>query len=162
MHPRHFRIAAAVLVTGLTVTLTIAPPAGAHASVQTYGSTATAGGYGAFFIRIPHGCEGGLSTDRVVVTLPKAFESTRPQLVSGWESKATPGGRSTRVVWSGGDLPDTHFADFGISVKYPVKAGDYPLTVVQHCGDATVRWSGDDAPVVNVVAAAGQGHGHSH
>jgi len=152
------RLAVAAVAAGLAVTCATASPAGAHATVQTYGSQASAGGYGAFFIRIPHGCEGGLPTDKVVVTLPNSFESAKPQWVSGWEAKSTRGGKSTRVVWTGGELPDTSFADFGVSVKYPDRAGGYPLTVVQHCGDATVRWSGSEAPVVTVAASSGHSH----
>lgn len=151
----------AVSATTIAMSFAISAPANAHASIQLYGEKATAGGYGALFIRIPHGCEGGLATDKVVVSVPKAIESVRPQQLAGWDA-ATPKSASKkfhRVVWSGGSLPDSQFADFGISVKYPA-AGDYKFVVTQYCGEETVKWTGADAPTLTVQKASGSGHSH--
>ena len=57
--------------------------ASAHASLQLYGEKATPGGYGVLFVRVPHGCTGGLTTDGVVVSIPTGFASVRPQLIPG-------------------------------------------------------------------------------
>jgi uncharacterized protein YcnI len=157
--------ATSALVGGATLvaaTMVLAAPANAHASIQLYGEEAKAGGYGAIFIRIPHGCEGGLPTDKVVVSVPRAVESARPQQLSGWEA-STPKSASKkfhRVVWSGGSLPDSQFADFGISLKYPTKPGEYKFVVTQHCGEETVRWTGADAPTLMVHQASDGGHSH--
>ena len=159
------RAAAATLMgaaLAAATSLAIAAPASAHASIQLYGEEAKAGGYGAVFMRIPHGCEGGLATDKVVVSIPKAIESVRPQQVAGWVSTIPKSSskKFNRVVWSGGSLPDTHFADFGISVKYPAIPGDYKFVVTQHCGEKTVKWTGDDAPTLTVRQATEAGHSH--
>ena len=169
MQTRTLRTTAAATATAIftAATVAISSPANAHASIQLYGEEAKAGGYGAMFVRIPHGCEGGLPTDKVVVSVPRAIESVRPQQLAGWQA-ATPKSSSKkfhRVVWSGGSLPDSQFADFGISVKYPA-AGDYKFVVTQYCGDKTVKWTGADAPTLTVKKASESGHshgsGHSH
>ena len=126
--------------------------ASAHASIQLYGERATPGGYGVVFIRIPHGCTGGLTTDRVVVSIPTGFASVRPQLIPGWTASRTMVGTTiTEVQWSGGALKNSEFADFGISVRYPTTAGTYGMKVVQHCGSMTTTWDGADLPSLVVA-----------
>jgi len=126
--------------------------ASAHASLQLYGEKATPGGYGVLFVRVPHGCTGGLTTDRVVVSIPTGFASVRPQLIPGWTASRTLSGTTvTEVQWSGGALKDSEFADFGISVRYPTTAGTYGMKVVQYCGSTTTTWDGANLP--NVVVA---------
>jgi uncharacterized protein YcnI len=153
--------------------ITVSSPVSAHAGIQLYGATPTAGGYGAFFVRIPHGCE-KLATDTVEVSIPAGFSSVRPQLVAGWNAETIrdAAGVVTAVKWSGGSLPDSQFADFGVNVKYPSTAGKYPIPVIQYCGSKTAAWievaaEGQDshslakpAPVLTVAAKA-DGHGHS-
>ena len=126
--------------------------ASAHASIQLYGEKATPGGYGVVFIRIPHGCTGGLTTDRVVVSIPAEFASVRPQLIPGWTASRTLVGTTvTEVQWSGGALKNSEFADFGISVRYPTTAGTYGMKVVQYCGSTTTTWDGADLPELVVA-----------
>lgn len=126
--------------------------ASAHASIQLYGEKATPGGYGVVFIRIPHGCTGGLTTDRVVVSIPAEFASVRPQLIPGWTASRTMVGTTvTEVQWSGGALKNSEFADFGISVRYPTTAGTFGMKVVQYCGSATATWDGADLPKLVVA-----------
>lgn len=155
--------------------ITVSSPVSAHASVQLYGATANAGGYGAFFVRIPHGCE-KLPTDTVEVSIPAGFSSIRPQLVAGWtaETVKDANGATTAVRWSGGSLPDSQFADFGVNVKYPTTAGAYPIPVIQYCGTSSSAWievaaPGQDphelskpAPVLTVTENTGDGHGAGH
>lgn len=157
-------VAAAAIVTG-------AGSASAHATVQLYGSSATAGGYGVMFIRIGHGCAKA-ATDTVEVSIPAGFSSVRPQQMPGWNAETIKNadGVTTGVKWSGGSLPDAQFADFGVSVKYPATAGTYAIPVVQRCGTAEEAWiqipaEGQDshslkypAPTVK-VAAKNTGHG---
>lgn len=148
-------------------------PASAHATVQLYGSTPTAGGYGHLFVRIPHGCEGGLATDTVKVQIPAGFSSVKPQFKPGWNVAVVKAdGQPTEVTWSNGSLPDSNFDDFGISVKYPTTAGTYAIPTVQLCGASSVAWvevpaAGQDphslskpAPTVMVSEPSG-GHGSS-
>lgn len=121
--------------------LTSVAPVSAHATVQLYGSTPTAGGYGHMFIRIPHGCEGGLATDTIKVQLPAGFSGVKPQAKAGWNvSVAKADGQPTEITWSNGSLADSQFDDFGISVKYPSAAGTYAIPTVQYCGSATAAW----------------------
>jgi uncharacterized protein YcnI len=169
------------LLCGLTVTgATLAvgtPPVGAHATVQLYGSEPSAGGYGNMFMRIPHGCDGGRSTDTVEVTIPATFTSVKPERKDGWKTRITRNekGRVTAITWYGGNLPDDHFEDFGLSVKYPEKPGTYHLPTVQRCGKASVAWDqvpkpGQDPhalerPAPRVVVAeddSGHGNGKGH
>lgn len=168
-------IAKAILGTlaAAAAIITVSSPVSAHAGIQLYGAKATAGGYGAFFVRIPHGCE-KLATDTVEVSIPSGFASVRPQLIAGWtaETIKNAAGTVTAVKWSGGSLPDSQFADFGINVKYPA-AGKYPIPVIQYCGTKTAAWvqvaaEGQDshslrypAPVLTVEAKADAGHGAS-
>ena len=156
-------VAAAASITGVG-------SASAHATVQLYGSSATAGGYGAMFIRIGHGCAKA-ATDTVEVSIPSGFSSVRPQQMPGWNAETIKNaeGVTTGVRWTGGSLPDAQFADFGLSVKYPATAGTYAIPVVQRCGTAEAAWiqipaEGQDshalaypAPTVN-VAATSTGH----
>ena len=139
-------------VTTLTALLMFSPSiASAHASLQLYGEKATVNGYGVLFVRIPHGCTGGLSTDTVVVSIPTGFASVRPQYLGGWTASTVKSGTTvTEVRWTGGSLADSQFADFGISVKYPSTAGKYGFKVVQYCGTASVVWDGADIPTLTV------------
>jgi len=141
--------------------------ASAHASIQLYGEHATPGGYGAIFMRVPHGCTGGLATDTVTVQIPAGFASVRPAKVAGWtESRTMTGSTVTAVSWTGGSLSNSAFMDFGISVKFPVTAGTYGFVTVQQCGSVTTTWSGADTPTLDVAARtqavdlAASAHGH--
>lgn len=139
------RAAAGALAAALLATpLVVASSAGAHATLQLYGEKAQAGGYGAMWVRIPHGCE-GKATRRVQVLLPATFGSARPQLLAGWRAQVRLTEDGSRVVtWTarGRGLPDGQFADFGISVKWPERAGVTYVPVVQRCGrGAMVAWN---------------------
>ena len=145
------------LIFAAAMSLSLVPAFGgtanAHASIQMYGSNATAGGYGVMFVRIPHGCTGGLATDTVVVSIPAGFTSVKPQQIGGWQASRTMAGTTvTEVRWSGGSLPDSQFADFGISVRFPTTAGMYGFKVVQYCGTATATWDGEDLPMMKVAS----------
>jgi len=135
------------MACGIAILSAVVSPASAHASIQLYGEKATVNGYGVVFVRIPHGCTGGLATDTVVVSIPSGFSSVRPQYLGGWTTSSTKSGTTvTEVRWSGGSLPDSQFADFGISVKYPATAGKYGFKVVQYCGTSSVTWDGANIP----------------
>jgi len=142
-------------------------PAQAHASINLYGASAAAGGYGVMFIRIPHGCD-GQATDQVTVTVPKEFQSIKAQQVAGWKSsRKLTSSSAVNLIWKGGSLPDDQFADFGINVKYPAEAGTYYLKVSQKCGSDFVRWNQLPAsgvtleyPAPSIVVAAASAAAH--
>jgi uncharacterized protein YcnI len=116
--------------------------ANAHSSIQLYGSTPTTGGYGQMFVRIPHGCEGA-ATDTIKVQIPAGFTSVKAQAKAGWSVSTVKadGKNVSEVTWSGGNLPDSNFDDFGLSVKFPATAGTYYAPVVQLCGASSVVWN---------------------
>ena len=134
-------------LTGALI-LGVAVPAFGHATVQKYGSSPAANGYGAFWIRIGHGCEdkdGTMAdTQRVVVVLPGAFQSAKPQQLAGWKASVTSlkAQSGYRIQWvaTAGPLSTDAFQDFGISVKYPAAAGLYDVPTVQHCGALRTAW----------------------
>jgi uncharacterized protein YcnI len=134
-------VALSVALAGLFATTA---PASAHASTQMYGESATAGGYGAVFIRIPHAAA-GLNTVKIEVQIPEGVTSVKPQRVAGWSESnklAADGKTVASVIWDGGSLPDTSFADFGISVKFPATPGAtlYFKTLQTLSDGSTVAW----------------------
>ena len=158
--------ASAALLAGAG--LLAAAPASAHATVQLYGSTPAAGGYGAMWIRIGHGCDGS-PTKKVEVTVPSTFGSAKPQQIAGWTSKVVVRADGSRLVtWTlkrgGAPLRDDEFADFGISVKWPSAEGVVLLPTVQTCEEGKVAWVDPDpaadhpAPRITVAAASSTGH----
>lgn len=163
-------ITAAAVMLGAGVAL--ATTASAHVSVQTYGATPTAGGYGHVFLRVPHAAP-GMSTVKFDVQIPEGVTAVKPEQVAGWTEAveyAADGKTAVKVSWSGGNLPDTSFADFGISVKFPATPGaTLYFKAVQTLSDgSTVAWieipaEGQDShslakPAASVKLAAG-GHG---
>ena len=158
-----------VAALALLVSPMLATSANAHTTVQLYGSEAVAGGYGHVFIRIPH-ATATTSTVKVEVEIPAGVTSVKPQQVGGWKESRTmseDGKNVVAVSWSEGNLPDTSFQDFGISVKFPATAGTIYFKIVQTLSDgSTVAWisipaAGQDshslptpAPSVTVKAKA--------
>ena len=125
------------LVTGaaLALAFSAAVPAQAHVSAQLYGSTAKSGGYGAMFLRVPHGCEGD-TTNAVTMTIPAGIDAAavKPQNKAGWTISRT----GSTITWSGGALRDDEFDDFGVNLKWPtLSAGEasrvVAIPVVQRC-----------------------------
>lgn len=150
--------ASAALIAGAG--LAVASPASAHASIQLYGAKATAGGYGALWMRIPHGCDGS-PTKRVMITVPASFGSAKPQMIGGWKAKVvTKADGSRQLIWNatGEPLPDDQFVDFGVSVKWPTTEGEVALPTVQTCVQGKVAWIGDEVPTVLVGPAVVSGH----
>lgn len=168
---------ARLIVAGLfagALALSGATPASAHATVQMYGETAKAGGYNVVFIRVPHG-KAGLTTNVVEVQIPAGVTAVKPQRVAGWLEKVNydaDGKTALSVSWSGGDLPDTSFQDFGISLKLPAATGTtLYFKTVQTLSDGTyASWIEIPAQGVDphslsypapslTIAAAAAGHG---
>lgn len=132
-------------------TLLSAGPVSAHATVELYGSEPVAGTYGHMFVRIPHGCDGARVTDTIIVEIPAGFTSVKPERKDGWKTRIGRNGkgRVTSITWYDGNLPDDHFEDFGISVKYPEKHGTYHLPTTQRCRRDRIAWNQVTKPVDN-------------
>jgi uncharacterized protein YcnI len=158
-------------LTGALI-LGVAAPAFGHASVNLYGSTPKADGYGAFWVRIGHGCVDAkgkpLAVNKVTVTLPGAFQSGKPQQLDDWKSSVVQlknnGGYRLQWIATGDALRDDEFQDFGISTKYPANAGTYRVPTVQYCGAAKIAWveQGHDADHPAATIAVGTAAASSH
>ncbi|MFM7087967.1 MAG: YcnI family protein [Candidatus Paceibacterota bacterium] len=138
------KFTALLAVVGVMFALTAVsvPTASAHVSAQLYGSKATANGYGNLFFRVPHASK-DLSTVKIEVQIPSGVTGIKPQQIAGWsESVITADDGKVSVIWQGGNLPDTSFADFGISLKYPNTPGvSLYFPTVQTLNDgSTVAW----------------------
>lgn len=141
--------ALAVLLPGLAAAhVTIDPP------------QAEAGAYVRAAFRVPHGCAGGLATERLVVTLPEAVVQARPMPKPGWSLAVTRaplevpvdnghGGQVTdrvvEIAWSGGMLADAHYDEFVVLLRLArdlAPGTALPIAAVQHCpGGASAAWT---------------------
>lgn len=151
----HGRQAAArigtVTLVALVATMASALPVLGHVSIPE-GEVAS-GSSSVIHLRIPHGCDGA-STDTVEVQLPDGVVSAQPEYVPGWtietemvESEPyerfgeTLTERVGVIRWSGGELPDSAYYDFGIRATFLSEPGTIlAIPVVQHCGDAQEAW----------------------
>ncbi|MFZ4717998.1 MAG: DUF1775 domain-containing protein [Ilumatobacteraceae bacterium] len=166
------------IIGGLVATsvLATAAPAFAHVSINTYGTTFTAGATNAFAFRVPHGCPDDLTTfaanartSRVEVTVPAAATGVKPEQKPGWDVSVVRDGTTkavTQITWTVRDqrdsLADWTFADFGVRATLNGVAGDvlvFPTT--QYCdyhddfsaATLTEVWSGANAPKLTLVGA---------
>jgi periplasmic copper chaperone A len=145
------RRGAAVLGSALAIAA-IAAPAAAHVTVPD-GADVPSGGNAVIHLRVPHGCDGA-ATDTISVQLPDGVVSAKAEYVPGWdlavetvpsapydEFGTTKTERVGVITWSGGDLPDAAFYDFGIKATFLLDPGTVvALPVVQKCGDVEVAW----------------------
>lgn len=180
---RFFRkVAAAAAGASLALAIT----AGALAHVTVNPGEAPANSYARLDFRVGHGCEGSPTTS-VRIQIPEGVTSVRPQLKPGWENEIVVGPLAepyeshgelitegvTEVTWSGGELSDDYFDDFGLSVRLPDLPGEtLYFPVIQECVDGEIAWiqvpaEGDDgaeldepAPGLLLVASSGDSHGH--
>ena len=155
-----FRPFMGVALVGTTLTIGLASPATAHVTATLNGATATSGGYGTLFLRVPHGCDGD-ATNSVTVTIQAGINAAgvKPQQKPGWTITRS----GNTITWSGGHLPDDQFDDFGLNLRYPtLNPGEasrrVALPTVQVC-DAEVKLtrSGSDVVVsANLPSLAGK------
>jgi uncharacterized protein YcnI len=146
---RRLTLAVAVLATMLLA----APLAQAHATIMLFGERPIAGKRGTLTIQIPHGCSGGLATDRLVVRLGPAWLSAKPAAVDGWTSTVTRASTGRWVItWTAtaGGLPNASIGEFPIAVRWPRNHGIYRTPTFQHCGASLMRWSD---PYANAATA---------
>ncbi|MCH9816657.1 MAG: DUF1775 domain-containing protein [Actinomycetia bacterium] len=139
-----FVIAPCVVAAGLIAGMTTA--ASAHATVLLNGKDAKAGKRGVVTMRIPHGCNGTLATNKVKTRFGKKWKA-KPKAVQGWSSqkRRTKQGR-TVIVWRavGQPLGAKEVQDFKLRVRYPKKAGIYSTPTIQVCGDVKSKWTAPD------------------
>jgi uncharacterized protein YcnI len=140
-----------VVLGALVATLAIAFPVLGHVSIPE--GEVPSGASAVIHLRVPHGCDGA-STDTVEVQVPDGVVSAQPEYVPGWtvetemvESEPyerfgeTLTERVGVIRWSGGDLPDSAYYDFGLRATFLVEPGTtLAFPTVQRCGDAETAW----------------------
>ena len=124
--------------------LSFAPNAQAHATLNLSGANAIAGKKGVLTLTIPHGClPSGSSTTKLVMKLDENWPNVTPKTVDGWTSSV---GRSSSGGWvltwraTSGGLPNVESGDFPIAVHWPKKPGIYNTPTAQYCGTQLMNW----------------------
>jgi len=128
-----------MLAAGL-VALVAAPAAMAH--VEVLPSTAVKGESTEFTVRVP--AEEGLTTTQVRVTFPTEVSVYAIADAPGWTTKILkrPDGRIGGVIWSGGSIPPSHYADFTF-LGTPFSTGSAVFPAWQTTSSGKVkRWTG--------------------
>ncbi|KAG0232566.1 hypothetical protein BGW42_008080 [Actinomortierella wolfii] len=135
---------AATLVATVSAHVTINPPTG------------VSGGYHQGNFRVPHGCEGGIATNYVTVEIPKGVSSVKPRALATWTTtinmipldppiQTETGTINTTVgsvTWSGGNIPDAFYEDFGLQFKLPKMNGTLYWNVYQRCvNNVWLNWT---------------------
>jgi uncharacterized protein YcnI len=135
--------------------LLVAAAGDAFAHVTANPNEAPADSYFRTAFRVGHGCTGSATT-AVRVKIPDGVFSAKPQAKPGWtieirmrklDKPVEVGhGRTVteavdEIAWRGGPLPDTHFDEFGLSLKLPAAAGrTLYFPIVQECEQGVHRW----------------------
>ncbi|KAI8822689.1 uncharacterized protein EV422DRAFT_525034 [Fimicolochytrium jonesii] len=147
----------------LAATLALASTVSAHATAQPpVGIPSKSMVVG---IRIPHGCNHNATTS-LTVKIPANITGPKAQYIPGWnvtttlrplDPPVTSDGVTVNttvdtITWSGGELLDSQYLDFGVSVRLPPgNDGDVvPFEATQFCKDnnETNYWNGTLAPKV--------------
>ncbi|MGH3442560.1 MAG: YcnI family protein, partial [Nitriliruptorales bacterium] len=131
----------------------LAGPAAAHLTVNP--ETAPEG-FTAVTFRVPHGCEDGQPTTTVRVQIPETVVSVKPEFIPEWEVSTTMGPLEeavnlhgeeitehvAEVVWTGPEIPDDQFAEFGLSIFIAAEPGEtLYFPAIQECpGGAETAW----------------------
>ncbi len=126
-----------------------------YAHVTANPDNGAAGDYFQTSFRIAHGCEGDSATTSVHIKIPAGFASVRAQAKPGWNvsvlkhklAKPIPAGHGkmsdeevTDVIWSGGNLPDDQYDEFGILTKLPDAPQTLWFPVIQECKSGKNEW----------------------
>lgn len=170
------RLVPAIAATGLLVLATAVPALG-HVTIPD-GGAVPSGASTEIHLRVPHGC-GELPTDTLEVQLPDGIVAAQPAYVPGWEVEVemvesepyerfgeTLTERVGVIRWSGGDLPNHAYYDFGVRATFLQEPGtEIPIPIVQRCGEEETAWievpaEGQDAdelehpaPTITIVEA---------
>jgi uncharacterized protein YcnI len=164
--PRLVRRAAALSVAALAVMLVLVPAAFAHPRVSP--AVSLFGKLQLYSLAVPTEKE-GLTTTKIVLTVPKGFGIDSFVPAPGWTQRIqqTGSGDSAivqNVTWTGGNVPtgdDSLFQFLG----QPAGSGTYTFRVEQTYSDGSiVDWSGSEssaapAPTIQAVSSMGGGSG---
>ncbi len=132
--------------------LLVAPPVAAHVTLTPPIVEEGRTFLGAF--RVGHGCAGS-ATRSLRALLPPEVASARPQAKAGWtvtleHAPGTDGkDRVVAITWSGGEVPDDEFDDFGVQLGLQASPGFIHIPVVQICEKGEEHWDEVSAPGVS-------------
>ena len=157
-----------VVVFAAATSLAAAAPAAAHVTVQP--NEAPVGSFSRFVVRVPN--ERPESTIKVEVQFPEMFASASFQPKDGWKRRVTMktldepielfDEEVTEVVdtvtWTGGEISEGEFDEFGFSVRVPEEEVDLSFPALQtYEGGEVVEWTGppdSDSPAGVLKAVA--------
>jgi periplasmic copper chaperone A len=138
-------------------------------------------------LRVSHGCNGSPTT-RIEVTLPDGVTRVVPRALSGWTistqtrklaAPITLHGQqvsevTSKIIWSGGGLPDNLYEQFEFRYQAPMTAGRVLyFPVEQTCANGATSWSNiprtgqrweelaTPAPFITIMPSP-SGNGHRH
>ncbi|MFL5111193.1 MAG: DUF1775 domain-containing protein [Microvirga sp.] len=159
--------------------IAVATTALAHSTLETSQASPSSTYKGV--LRVPHGCKGE-ATKTVRIQIPETIIDVRPMPKAGWTLTTARGayaksydlyGKAVaegvkEIVWSGGELPDAFYDEFGFRARITAEAAGKTLAfpVVQECQNGSERWveiaaDGQDphtlkapAPTLKVAATA--------
>jgi uncharacterized protein YcnI len=171
----HVKLRSYIVGAALAGALALAPPAGAHVTLQP--EEAPAGGFTRLDVRVPNERDSA-DTTKVVVQFPPGFLSVSTEPVPGWESEIGMrkldkpveqfGEQVTeevgRITFTGGAIGPGEFQDFGLSLGVPDKPGSTVTfkALQTYSNGEVVRWIGppdseSPAPQVKLTAAEVEG-----
>jgi len=150
---------ATILIAAIAAALVWAATASAHARVSP--AVSVSGELQLYSLAVPTEKE-GVTTKKVVLTLPAGFSIDSYVAAPGWQRTAT----DTTVTWSGGATPTEEDSLFQFLAQ-AAKPGAYTFGVQQTYSDGTiVNWTGSEssdapAPTIDVKSSLGGGGGTS-
>ena len=155
---------AAALVASVVAGLALAVSAFAHARLSP--AVSLAGKLQLYSLAIPTEKE-GLTTSRIVFTVPAGFDIDSFVPASGWTQQVQSTGSGDnaiveKVTWSGGKVPTGEDSLFQFLAE-PAKSGTYTFDVQQTYSDGSiVDWAGPEsaaapAPTIEAVSSIGGG-----
>lgn len=135
----------------------------AHITLET--GEARIGSYYKGVLKVPHGCDGS-ATRSVRVQIPEGVIGFKPMPKAGWTVATTNGayartyqnhGKTVtegvkEVVWSGGELSDSHYDEFVFTALLTndlASAEQVYFPTVQTCAQGEARWTEIAAPGQN-------------
>ena len=145
--------AAPLALAALAAALLLAPPAGAHATLEA--EEAPVNSTYKAVIRVGHGCDGE-ATLRLRVRIPEGVIAVKPMPKAGWTLETVTGSYARaydnygtevaegvqEIVWAG-ELLDAHYDEFvfrgRLTDALPV-GGTVYFPVVQECASGAERW----------------------
>ncbi len=150
------------VITTAGLGLVLAPSALAHARVSP--AVSLAGKLQLYSLAVPTEKE-GLTTSKIVMTVPKGFGIDSFVLSPGWTQQVQQKGSGDsavveKVTWTGGKVPTGDDSLFQFLAQ-PASTGTYTFQVEQTYSDGSiVDWSGSEssaapAPTIQAVSSMG-------